>query len=392
MSSQQKVVPFVFAAIISLGTQAFTPSPGAPEIGVLSTDNHSGLNDGVIVTRSDAKADMVDILDLSKFPPKLKDTIQVSGSVQGPPMAVSVARDGSFAIVTSSSKQDPQNPTKTVVDNRVSVIDLKSSPPRVVQQVEAGAGASSAAVSPDATLALVANRAEGTVSIYTVKNGQLQPVGKLDLGNPKSGPSGIRFLPDGKTALLTRDNDHMVSILHINGTTISIDPRPLTTGVKPYGLDITPDGKWAVVGNMGRMDGDMDTVSLIDLSQTPFRTVQTFSVASEPEGIKFSPDGKVLAVAAQDGSNKGSTSPFYHDHGTLFLYSMDGAPQHVKQLAALPVGKWNQGIAFSRDGSTIMVENMVERNLSVFRFQHGKLTAAEPLPVSGGAESIGTAW
>jgi hypothetical protein len=41
-------------------------------------------------------------------------------------------------------------------------------------------------MSPDGTLALIAGRAEGTVSVFSVKDKRLTSVGKDDTGNPKS--------------------------------------------------------------------------------------------------------------------------------------------------------------------------------------------------------------
>ena len=67
-------------------------------------------------------------------------------------------------------------------------------------------------------------------------------------------------------ALLTRGGDNMVSVLHIDGTNVTVDPRPLTTGMAPYTMDINAAGTLAVVSNMGRGDGDEDSVSLIDLT------------------------------------------------------------------------------------------------------------------------------
>ena len=83
------------------------------------------------------------------------------------------------------------------------MIDLTSKPPKITQSVTAGGGATTVRVSPDGKLALVANRSEGTVSVFSVANKQLSPINKLDLGNKGSLPSGIVFSRDGKHALLT---------------------------------------------------------------------------------------------------------------------------------------------------------------------------------------------
>src|SRR5262249_10490371 len=160
-------------------------------------------------------------------------------------------------------------------------------------------------------------------------------------------------------------------------------PRPLTTGIRPYTLDITSDGKLAAVGNVGRSDGDIDSVSLMDLTSTPFRTVSTVSIdKSTPEGLKFSPNGKILAIGAQDNSNKPKAFPFYKDHGTLILFAV--RDKHLHKLAEAPVGAWSQGIAFSKDGRTILVQNMVEKSISVFRWEGRKLVPGDALQVGAG--------
>ena len=85
---------------------------------------------------------------------------------------------------------------------------------------------------------------------------------------------------------------------------MTVDKRPLTTGIAPYTLDISPDGKLAAVSNMGRGDGDVDSVSLIDLGAQPMRVIQTLDVGRSPEGLKWSPDGRFLAVGCQNGTTK----------------------------------------------------------------------------------------
>jgi DNA-binding beta-propeller fold protein YncE len=236
---------------------------------------------------------------------------------------------------------------------------------------------------------LVANRTEGTVSAFRLKDKKLEPLGKLDLGNPKAGPSGLGFVSD-RVALVSRDGDSMISVLRIDGEKISIDPRPLTTGVRPYTLGIASSGSLAAVSNMGRGDGDIDTVSLIDLSSEPFRTVETMSVGMGPEGLRFSPDGKFLAVGLQEGTTKKTGSPFQTANGRLAIYAVEG--KSLRKVAEAPIGHWSQGIAFTKGGDTILVQNTVERTLSVFRFDGQKLTAATPIAMGAGPAAIGTAW
>ena len=62
-------------------------------------------------------------------------------------------------------KVDPADPTKAVPDDKLTVIDLKSSPPKVLATLQAGLGAAGVSINRAATLALVANRSEDRKSV-----------------------------------------------------------------------------------------------------------------------------------------------------------------------------------------------------------------------------------
>jgi hypothetical protein len=110
-----------------------------------------------------------------------------------------------------------------------------------------------------------------------------------------------------------------------------------------------------------------------------------------PEGLKFSPDGRMLAIGTQEGSGKPAGSPFHTERGRLQLYALDG--EHLHKIAEAPVGAWSQGIVFSKDGRTVLVQNMGDRTISVFRIAKSRLIGATPLSTGdAGPAAIQASW
>ena len=383
----QKLVRLTAAAVAALLCVA---QGRAADLIVSMNDNHTVLDaDGNQVAANPMRPDTADIIDIGQSPPRIVQTFDVPGSVVGPPFAVWMAQDGSWAIFTSATKPDPAVKFGIGPDDRVSVVDLTSTPPHIVQTLTAGAGATTVRVSPDGTLALVANRTEGSVSAFMVKDKHLAPAGKIDLGK-QSGASGIAFSRDGKTALVSRQFDHQVTLLHIDGAALTADPRPITTALGPYTMDLNADQTLVAVSNMGRGTGDIDSVSLIDLTQSPPLAVSITGVASGPEPLKFSPDGKFLAVGAELGTPLATSARFYHDHGLLQVFAVEG--HTLRPVATGPVGRWVEAIAWSRDGKTILAQNDRDRTISVFSFDGHALTAMPDLVPTGGPVSFGVPW
>src|SRR5215211_854120 len=365
------------------------PLGASAQIVVSANESKAALVDGVNTVPANPPPDTVSIIDLNVSPPKLVAEIKAPTSVVGPPSSVAVTPDESLALVTAATKLDPADPKKTVPDNKVSVIDLKVSPPAVVATIEAGAGAAGIAVNRAGNLVLVANRSEGTVSTFTLSGKTLTPAGKIQLGDAKSGPSAVAFTPDGKTALVTRDGDNKISVLTVEGGKVEYSKRDLNAGLRPYPLDISSKGDVAVLTNIGIGQGDADTASLIDLEARPARVVDTITVGQTPEGLKISPDGAYAAVTVMNGSNKSKSSPFYNDNGLLVVLAIQG--KKLSKVAEAKVGHWCQGAAWSKDSKTILVQCMVEKEIQTFSFDGKEAKHTGAIKVSGGPAGIGTA-
>ena len=360
------------------------------EIAISANDNKVVLVNGATQVVKDPAPDTVTIIELKASPPRKVGEIEVPASVVGPPLSVAITPDETLALVTSAMRIDPNDASKQVPDTRVSVIDLKASPPKVVTTLEAGAGAAGVSINRQGTLALVANRSEGTVSVFAIQGPTVTTVGKITIADAKSGVSHVAFTPDGKTALVTRDGDDRISVLSVDGTKVEYTKRDLNAGLRPYGIDVASTGAFAAVANIGRGGGDADTVSLIDLRATPARVVDTITVGQTPEGIKISPDGKHVAVVVMNGSNKAKDSPFFNDNGKLVMLEIrDGA---LKKLAEAPIGHWSQGAAFSADGKTVLVGNMVEKTVQVMSWDGKRLKdTGVKIAVNGGSAAVRTA-
>jgi DNA-binding beta-propeller fold protein YncE len=385
MQRKNFLVNYLALSVLAIGI--VLAGAAEAQLAISANDGKVKLVDGVVQTVKDGK-DTISFIDLKLSPPKTIATIDAPASVVGPPTSVAISPNGTLALVTAAEKIDPTDATKRTWDDKLTVIDLSplqpslvskftaavrrsSTPaatPKVLATLVAGKGAAGVSFNKAGTLALVANRAEGTVSIFTVSGTTVTAAGKVSLGDEKSGPSAVSFTPDGKTALVSMDGEtaHKIAVLSVDGAKVEYTKRDINAGLKPYGLDVSSKGDVAVVANFGRGQGDNDTVSVIDLKATPPRVASTVTVGQTPEGIKMSPDGKYVAVAVMNGTNKPKASPFYRDNGLLQVYTRNGT--QLTKSAEIPVGKWCQGIVWSSNSKTLLVQCMAEEEIQIITF------------------------
>lgn len=342
---------------------------------------------------ADAPPDTLSVIDASAFPPKVVASVEVEATIAGPPQAVAITPDGTLAIVSAPSRYDRAE-KQHVLGSYLQVVDLAARPPRVAARVEMPHHPQGVAIDRAGRLLLAAT-VGGTVSAFAIEGRGLVPAGELKVSDGRL--AGIAFTCDGKAALVALRDEQGLMALDVAGGKVTTRRERVSTGVAPYAIDVSADGRWAVVGNVGlaglpgeagRLAGDADTFTLVDVSRRPFRAVRHVSVPSLPEGIAVSPDGRRVAVQSMDGSHLTPDNPARRARGRLTLFEI-GDDGGVTQTAELPAGEAGQGVVFSADGRHLLAQFNVERQIAVYAVDGGRLAdTGTRLAFTGGPSSI----
>jgi YVTN family beta-propeller protein len=296
-------------------------------------------------------------------------------SVVGPPTNLAITPAGDIALVANSVEPVVQGwGHRLEPDNKVFLIDLKANPPAVIGTINVGKQPSGMAISPKGDLALVANRADGTISVLSIRGKDVLVVDTVTVGTGADQVSAVAITPDGKRALAVKSAVNKVALLSINDGKVTYDKRDLPAGVFPYNIAVTPDGKLALTadtGNGGSSDGSVDTVSVIDLETDPPRVIDHITVGDSPEGLAISPKGDLAVTVEARGSNMKGTS-FYNPSGAVSILRIDG--KKVRNIGEISVGTFPEGGAFSPDGGYLYVGNFIDGDLWVLKVDGTTLT------------------
>lgn len=198
------------------------------------------------------------------------------------------------------------------------------------------------------------------------------------------------FTPDGKRALAAKFPGNKVALLNVDEQKVTYDKRDLPVGLWPYNVGIMPDGKLSITsdnGNSGRSDGNVDTVSVIDLEANPPRVIDKIMVNESPEGLVVSPTGQVAAVILLGGSDGPKNQWFYNCSGKVAVLKVEG--KKVTKTGEVVVGAIPEGAVFSPDGKWLYVCNYSDKNISVLRVDGDKVTdTGKTVPLPGSPASL----
>jgi DNA-binding beta-propeller fold protein YncE len=312
--------------------------------------------------------DSVLIVDLADpLAPKIVANLALKNSVIGPPVNLDIDPTGSIALVADSVDVIKDGDSlKQVPDDKIYVIDLKANPARVIDTISAAKQPSGLSISPSGNLALVANRADKSITVLSIKGIDVKVVDTVAMGDEVS---HVVFTPDGKRALATKFSAHKVSLLDINGEKVTYNKLDLPTGLWPFNVAVTPEGRIALTadsGNAGGSDGSIDTVSIVDLELAPPRIIDRVVVGDGPEGLAISPKGNVAVAVILAGSNN-KPAYFYHRNGHLAVLRIDG--KKVTMVKEIEVGGFPEATVFTPDGRFLLVGNYLDQDFSILRVE-----------------------
>jgi DNA-binding beta-propeller fold protein YncE len=385
----------ILAAATLAATMGFAATAQAQYL-IVGNDEKVAFNDGKPVLSPPGK-DTVSIIDIrDRAKPRIVVNLPLENSVFGPPTNLAITPDGKLALVANSLDVVKDGDTlKSVPDNKLFVIDLTASPPAVIATLQTGKQPSGMAINRAGNLALVANRADNSVSVLSISGKTVAVVSTVALAPadaPSQQPSAVAITPDGKRALVAKATANKVALLDIDGTTVTYKGYDMITGLFPYNVQITADGTLGLVnhdGNSGVADGQVSTVAVIDMTLDPPREVDQVVVGDGPEGLAVSPTGGYAVSLLTNGS--GGSVPnnafFRHDHAVAVLLKTDG--KKVRKLGETEVGTLAEGIAFSPDGQFLYVANLGEQELAAYRLDGDKLgPVGSPLKLPGHPASM----
>ncbi len=360
------------AASLALLATTAIPALAAPYM-IVGNDEKPGTDaQGKPIVNPTGK-DTILIVDVAKpEDPKVVATLPLENSIVGPPTNLAISPNGSIALVANSMTVAEENGVrKQVPTDKVFVIDLKSSPPKLVQTVTVGKQPSGLSFSPKGDVALVANRADGTISVLKIDGTQVTQTGTIPIS---PGVAHVEFTPDGKHALAVKSPDNKLAVLDVDGDKVTYNKLDLPTYAFPYNVVVSPDSKLAITadnGNGGSSDGNADAVSVIDLEGAHPHVISHVTVEDAPEGLAMSPKGDLAVAVNVNGSNM-AQAWFHKPTGSVTVLRIQG--KTVTPIKTIQVGVLPEAAAFSPDGSYIYVGNFSDQDFSILKVDGTEVT------------------
>jgi DNA-binding beta-propeller fold protein YncE len=372
--NQRLIGAAVLAVATLVGCAAPTVPAGKRSLIIVGNDEKVGWNDAGALVTSPPGRDTVAVIDIGTDPlaPRTVATLPLMNSIFGPPVNLAITPDERLALVASPvSPVEEGGAVKQAPDNRLWVIDLEANPPKLIDTVTVGKQPSGLSINRAGTMALIANRADNSISVVRISGKKVELIDTVAMGEQVA---HVVFTPDGKRALAAKFPGHKIAVLDVAGEKVTYGKYDMPVGLWPYNVDVSPDGRIALTadnGNSGAADGQIDTVSVIDLELSPPRVVDKVVVGDGPEGIAISPTGQLAVVMLLRGSNAARSAFFYNKNGSVVAMRIDG--KKVTKTNEVEVGGLPEGAVFSDDGRYLYVGNFMTQDVSILRVEGDRL-------------------
>jgi DNA-binding beta-propeller fold protein YncE len=317
--------------------------------------------------------DTVSIIDIGTNPeePKIIHNLSLMNSIYGPPTNLAITPNEKLAIVACSMDYVRKGEAwEAVPDNKLYIIDLTVTPPAHIDTIEVDKQPSGLAINPAGDLVLVANRAGKSISVLSIEGKTVKLIDTIAMDEKIA---DVAITPDGKRALAAKRPGHKIALLEIDGRKVTYNNYDMTVGPLPYNVKITPDGKMALAACCSISDGNVDTVSVIDLEEQPPRVIDHVMVGDSPEGLAISPTGKIAVAVLIKGSGPHYANKwFYNRNGSIAVLEIGG--KHIRKIDEVEVRGLPEGAVFSPDGSYLYIGNYVDRDISILKVEGTKVT------------------
>jgi DNA-binding beta-propeller fold protein YncE len=374
-SRDRRTLGLVASLLTLLAGAAAAPSPGRAELMIVGNDEKlvfDAEGNRQFVAPGKDTVSIVDITD--REAPKIVVSLPLMNSIFGPPVNLAITPDERLGLVANSMEWTQDGASwKPTPDTKLYVIDLKANPPGRIATVEVGKQPSGIAINRAGTLALVANRADKSISVLSIQGTDVKLLDTVAMGDEVA---SVAITPDGKRALATKFAAHKIALLSIEGQKVATLKHDMPVGLWPYNVGVTPDGKLGISadnGNSGAPDGHVDTVSIIDLEHQPPRVIDHVVVGDAPEGFAISPRGDVAVAVLLGGASVAKTMWFNTKrNGTVVVLKIDG--KKVTRAGEVEVGGLPEGVVFSPDGKYLYVGNYTDRDVSILKVDGTRIT------------------
>lgn len=224
-------------------------------------------------------------------------------------------------------------------DDSLAVIDLKTE--TLVGRIPTGKAPVNPTFNRDWSKLYVANSQAGTLTVIDARTQKV--IDTIPAGGPK--PSGLRFLPDGRHLVIsylgrTTQDQSTLGVMDLQTGRLV---KNIPVGSQSERFDITPDGKFAYVGNL-----TAQSISVVDLEKGAIA-----ATIPAPERLPFNVIVSPKGARAYVGNVMGST-----------ILEIDTKTNQIIQVIKTPPGP--NGMTFTPDGDNILITNVYAGRLSAY--------------------------